>query len=340
MLTNFIVAHRNEIIARCREKVLKRTGAPTMVAEVDHGVPMFLDELTAELQRGLSPNPDIATTAAKHGHDLMRQGLTPSEVVHSYGDVCQAVTEMAVEKDAPITSNDFRMLNRCLDEAIAAAITRYGEDYATLAKDAALRDTNNICVLGDALRAALASAKESLGAIKAGTVGLVGSTGQLLERSIAGAQELNERLQEQIGIFAAQEEPESRRQRNQAEAAVRKGRDRAQRYLDTADVIVLALDLDARITLINRKGCDVVGWTEGELLGRDWVETCLPARIRQTLEAKRHNIICGDCSIVENPILVKTGEERLIEWHNAVMRDDDGHVIGTFSSGTDVTNRH
>ena len=60
-----------------------------MLAEIDHGVPMFLVELTAELQKGLSPNPDISATAAKHGHDLMRQGLTPSDVVHSYGDVCQ-----------------------------------------------------------------------------------------------------------------------------------------------------------------------------------------------------------------------------------------------------------
>ena len=145
-----------------------------------------------------------------------------------------------------------------------------------------------------------------------------------------GSSELNERLQDQIGIFAIQEEAERRRQRRQAEAAVGRERDRAQQYLDTADVILLALDLDARITLINRKGCDVVGWTESELLGRDWIETCLPARIRPDIQEKRHNVISGDYSIVENPILMKTGEERLIEWHNAVMRDDDGHVIGTF----------
>ena len=141
-------------------------------------------------------------------------------------------------------------------------------------------------------------------------------------------------------VHRAIQEAEGRRQRKQAEAAVRKERDRAQQYLDTADVILLALDLDARITLINRKGCDVVGWTDCELLGRDWIETCLPARIRRAIQEKRHNVIRGDFSIVENPILMKTGEERLIEWHNAVMRDDDGHVIGTFSSGTDVTDRH
>ena len=71
-------------------------------------------------------------------------------------------------------------------------------------------------------------------------------------------------------VHRAIQEAETRRQRRQAEAAVRRERDRAQQYLDTAEVILVALDLDARITLINRKGCDVVGWTERELLGRDW----------------------------------------------------------------------
>ena len=63
-------------------------------------------------------------------------------------------------------------------------------------------------------------------------------------------------------------------------------RDRAQRYLDTAEVLLLAIDVDGRITLINRKGCDLLGWTERELLGRDFIETCLPARIRVALRQK------------------------------------------------------
>ena len=78
-------------------------------------------------------------------------------------------------------------------------------------------------------------------------------------------------------------------ERKQAESALRHERDRAQRYLDTAEVILLALDLDGRITLINRKGCDLLGWTEPELLGRDWIETCLPARIRGELRQKFHD---------------------------------------------------
>jgi PAS domain S-box-containing protein len=116
-------------------------------------------------------------------------------------------------------------------------------------------------------------------------------------------------------------------------------RDRAQRYLDTADVILLALDLDGRITLVNRYACVLLGWTAEDLLGRNWVDACLPARIRDDLEESRHRLLGGNLSVLEHPILARSGEERLIEWHNTVLRDEEGHVVGTLSSGSDVTER-
>ena len=122
-------------------------------------------------------------------------------------------------------------------------------------------------------------------------------------------------------------------------AVAQRERDRAQRYLDTAEVILLALDLNGRVTQINRHACSLLGWTAGEVLGRDWIETCLPARMRDALREKFHNLIGGDVSIVENPILTRSGEERLIEWRNTVLRDDAGNIMGTFSSGTDITER-
>jgi two-component system cell cycle sensor histidine kinase/response regulator CckA len=128
-------------------------------------------------------------------------------------------------------------------------------------------------------------------------------------------------------------------ERKEAELAVRNERDRAQGYLDTAEVILLKLDTDGRIALMNRYGCSVLGWPADELLGRDWVETCLPARIQGALRQKFHNLLRGDLSIVENPILTRSGEERLIEWRNTVLRDDEGQVVGTLSSGTDITER-
>ena len=155
----------------------------------------------------------------------------------------------------------------------------------------------------------------------AGTVGRIYENGAL----VAIARKRSEDLEREIV------------ERRQVELALRHARDRAQRYLDAADVILLALDLDGRITQINRKGCDLVGWPECDLLGRDWIETCVPARAR---DAVRQRITNGDLSIVENPILTRSGGERLIEWRNTVLRDEAGVAAGTFSSGADVTERH
>jgi PAS domain S-box-containing protein len=129
-------------------------------------------------------------------------------------------------------------------------------------------------------------------------------------------------------------------ERKEAESALRHERDRAQRYLETAQVILLKLDMKGRITLVNRYACSILGWTADELLGRDWIDTCLPARIRDVMRSKFHDLVGGDLSIAENPILTRSGEERLVEWRNTLRRDDDGRVIGTFSSGSDITERH
>jgi two-component system, cell cycle sensor histidine kinase and response regulator CckA len=124
-----------------------------------------------------------------------------------------------------------------------------------------------------------------------------------------------------------------------AEAAVREERDRAQRYLDSADVILLALDLTGRVTLINRKGSELLGRAEPDLLGCDWVTTCVPTRLHESVAARLAGALAGDCAVVENPILTAAGDERLIEWRNSVLRDEAGRVTGTFSSGMDVTDR-
>ena len=159
---------------------------------------------------------------------------------------------------------------------------------------------------------------------------LSGQVGRIYENGFfyAVAQNRAEELQREIV------------ERQQAESAVRLERDRAQRYLDTAEVILLALDRDQRITLINRKGCDLLGWTERELLGRDWVEMCLPPRIRDAIRTKLRNLVGGNLRIGENAVLARSGEERLIEWRNTVLQDDAGQVVGTFSSGTDITERN
>ncbi|MCU1384935.1 MAG: multi-sensor hybrid histidine kinase [Acidobacteria bacterium] len=127
-------------------------------------------------------------------------------------------------------------------------------------------------------------------------------------------------------------------ERKQAELGARLAGDRAQRYLDTAEIILLALDLNGRITLVNRYACDILGWTLEELQGRDWVETCLPERMRAAARATFGRLVAGDLAVVEGAVLTRSGEERVIAWRNTLLRDED-RVIGTFSSGADVTGR-
>jgi two-component system cell cycle sensor histidine kinase/response regulator CckA len=124
-----------------------------------------------------------------------------------------------------------------------------------------------------------------------------------------------------------------------AQQALRDERDRAQRYLDTADVILLALDLSGHVTQINRKGCQVLGWREPELVGRDFLATCIPARLRAETRKRFGEVIGGDLAVVEATVLIKSGEERLIEWRNTLQCDSDGTLVGTFSSGADITDR-
>jgi len=128
MLHEFVALNRSEIIRRCRAKVAARSMPPPTETEIDHGVPLFLDQLVDTLRTGLSPSHAIGSTAVVHGHDLLLQGFTVSQVVHDYGDVCRSITELAIEMATPISADDFRALNACLDEAIARAVTDYARE--------------------------------------------------------------------------------------------------------------------------------------------------------------------------------------------------------------------
>src|SRR5476649_1987243 len=102
MLYEFISLNRDEIIRRCRAKVAARMVPPPTMVELDHGVPLFLDQVADALRLGRSTSPEIAISAALHGHDLLHQGFTVSQVVHDYGDVCQTIAALAVDTQAPI----------------------------------------------------------------------------------------------------------------------------------------------------------------------------------------------------------------------------------------------
>jgi PAS domain S-box-containing protein len=117
-------------------------------------------------------------------------------------------------------------------------------------------------------------------------------------------------------------------------------KDKKQMYLDIAEVMLIALDKTGQITLINRKGCRILGYEYGELTGKNWFETCLPPGNRDEVFEIFKQLMEGKIEAVEyyeNPVLTRTGEERLIAWHNANLGNEHGDIVGTLSSGQDIT---
>jgi len=213
MLHEFLTANRDQLIARCVAKVAKRPVPPPTAAELIHGIPRFLTQITETLRSeaasdepatrrisgagdpGTSPTAsEIGESAAAHGDELQKKGFTVDQVVHDYGDLCQAITELAVEQNAPIAVTEFRTLNRCLDNAMADAVTRFGREHDRSIKDWASQDTNErLGVLAHELRGKLNVARLAVEAIKRGTVGIAGATGAILDRSLTAIRDIIDR---------------------------------------------------------------------------------------------------------------------------------------------------
>ena len=131
-------------------------------------------------------------------------------------------------------------------------------------------------------------------------------------------------------------------ERKLAEGELRKEKERAQGYLDIAGVLFIALDAQGRVTLANRRACELLGLPEEEVLGKNWFDNFLPPALRQTVKDVYNQLIAGEIEAVEyfeNPIVTVNGEERLIAWHNTLLFDAEGKIIGTLSSGEDITER-
>jgi len=191
VLHEFIALNRDEIIRRCRAKVAGRSVPPPTALEIDHGVPVFLSQLGDALRSGENTNLDISRSALKHGHDLLLQGFTVSQVVHDYGDVCQAITELAVALNSPISTDDFRTLNRCLDDAIAGAVTEYGRARNQSGiDDESARGNERLGFLAHELRNLMHTAIMAFEVLKTGSVGVGGSTGTVLHRSLIASRAL------------------------------------------------------------------------------------------------------------------------------------------------------
>ncbi|MGD0355018.1 MAG: MASE3 domain-containing protein [Dehalococcoidia bacterium] len=127
----------------------------------------------------------------------------------------------------------------------------------------------------------------------------------------------------------------------QSTTLVKKERDKLQNILDLEESILLALDSEQKVTLINRKGREILGAAETDILGRPF-DMFLPLNIRQAVKNDYVNIMSGQAELEryqERPVMASGGEERIITWHNELLRDGMGNIVGTFSSGQDITER-
>ena len=116
----------------------------------------------------------------------------------------------------------------------------------------------------------------------------------------------------------------------------------ARRYLDIAGVIIVAINAKGDITLINRKGCQILGYREEDIVGKNWFDHFLPHRIREEVKSVFLKLMKGEIANVEfyqNPVLNNDGEERILAWYNTLLTDPAGRICGTLSSGEDVTER-
>lgn len=185
MLSEFISRHRQEILDLTRQKVLIRMAPRPTESEIEHGVPLFLDQLTDVLKeqsaRGTVSDPQLGLTAAGHGGDRLRVGFTVDQLIHDYGDVCQAITELAVDLDTPISTDDFRTLNKCLDYAIARAVTEFERQRERQQFE---RENERTGFMAHELRNLITTAKLTFHVLKQGRVAIGGSTGLVLERTL------------------------------------------------------------------------------------------------------------------------------------------------------------
>ena len=216
MLREFLSENREELIERCRFKVTMRRAPRATPRELSHGVPLFLNQLMEvfpravrledgkDLAGGPQTDQEIAETASRHGQELLKHDFTIEQVVHDYGDLCQSITELAVERAAPITVHEFGCLNITLDNAIASAVTSFTQDHdGTFGAGNKLAAQERLGALANAMRNLLNTAILAASAMKRGSVGLGGATAAALDRSLIAMRALIDRTLAEVRLEAS-----------------------------------------------------------------------------------------------------------------------------------------
>jgi hypothetical protein len=203
MMSSFLHRHREELIRRCMVKVGQRPMRQATDLQLSSGIPLFLAQLQRTLEAEERQQPmeslkisgasggdalslsEMGLSAGAHGRHLMALGFTVDQVVHDYGDLCQAITDLAVESDAPFAVSEFRTLNRCLDNGIASAVTGFtSQRDLSFAEKEHARASEHEDVLLAGLRNALATATYAVAAMEIGNLPMSGSTGNILKKSL------------------------------------------------------------------------------------------------------------------------------------------------------------
>jgi hypothetical protein len=199
MLHEFLRANKADLIRRCRIKVAERNSPPATKSELENGIPLILDQLSealvnerrsptlvAQAIRGDAPDTlawrESSRTAGLHGTELFKLGYSLAQVVHDYGDLCQAITESAIANRASITVDEFHTFNRLLDNSIANAVSAFG-----------VLQQSSRGTLAEEQRRLVDMALGALDALKSGNIGLMGATGAVLEDSLVRLSALNAR---------------------------------------------------------------------------------------------------------------------------------------------------
>ncbi|PLY40878.1 histidine kinase [Janthinobacterium sp. ROICE36] len=217
----FLAENRAELERRCRDKVAKRPLRFSTEIQLKEGIPIFLDQLirtlkaeeAGKLAQSLAisgpadgsalATSELADSAITHGGQLLALGYSVSQVVHDYGDLCQAVSDLAVALDEQFAVEEFRTLNRCLDNGIAEAVSAFTQRRDVLiANEQALALSQRIGFFAHELRNHLGTAGLAVAALKQGGMGVAGATGAVLDRSLVGLRALIDRSLAEVRVEA------------------------------------------------------------------------------------------------------------------------------------------
>jgi len=217
----FLSENRSELIARCKVKVSQRPKRAATPEQLVNGIPLFLSQLIRTLAAeddgqmaeslhisgasgGDATNVSvIGASAIAHGKELLELGYSVDQVVHDYGDICQAITDLAVERDAPFSVDEFRTLNRCLDNAIANAVSEFSarRDLTVAVKHSA-DENERRGVLVHELGNHVHAATMAYHALESGRLAIGGSTGDLLKRSLVSLSRLLSDSEAEVRVTA------------------------------------------------------------------------------------------------------------------------------------------